>query len=78
MSSSANNKQQEPNTAMSPSPFPIPTDLLLSLATAPMLLGILSIDAIFGGLESAGVSSEEIFRGERLPMLHFPDTGCED
>jgi len=52
----------------------ISTELLLSLATAPMLLGLLSTQAVFSWLQEAGINSEELFRGERLPILHFPDS----
>lgn len=52
----------------------IPAELLLSLATAPMLLGVLSTQAVFSWLQEAGINSEELFRGERLPILHFPDS----
>ncbi len=50
------------------------TELLLSLATGPMLFGILSTQAVFSWLQETGINSEELFRGERLPILHFPDS----
>lgn len=56
----------------------IPTDIFLSLAVAPMLLGVLSMQAIGSWLESVGIASEEVFRGDRLPILHFPDTESQD
>lgn len=56
----------------------IPTDLLLSLTVAPVLLGVLSMQAIGSWLESAGIASEEVFRGDRLPILHFPDSEIQD
>lgn len=52
----------------------IPTELCLSLATVPILLGILSMAAISSSLQEAGVKSEEIFRGVRLPVIPFPDS----
>ena len=77
MSSSPN--QKTPATAaVTASQLGIPIDFLLSLATGPMLLGVLSIEAVFSWLQAAGVSSEEVFRGDRLPILHFPDSGRED
>ncbi|NJN85528.1 MAG: hypothetical protein HC881_03440 [Leptolyngbyaceae cyanobacterium SL_7_1] len=48
-----------------------PTEIILSLATAPVLIGILSLEAIASGLQAAGISSEEVFRGDRLPILHL-------
>lgn len=77
MSSSPN--QKSPATAaVTASQLGIPIDFLLSLATGPMLLGVLSIEAVFSWLQAAGVNSEEVFRGDRLPILHFPDSGRED
>ena len=51
----------------------VTTECLLSLATAPMLLGLLSTQVVFSWLQEAGINSEELFRGERLPILHFPE-----
>ncbi|HBL59960.1 MAG TPA: hypothetical protein DDZ80_16225 [Cyanobacteria bacterium UBA8803] len=56
----------------------IPTDLLLSLATGPLLLGVLSIQALGSWLHTAGMASEEVFRGDRLPILPFPDLPSSD
>ncbi|HBE19966.1 MAG TPA: hypothetical protein DEG17_17860 [Cyanobacteria bacterium UBA11149] len=53
----------------------MPTELCLSFATVPILLGILSMAAISSCLQEAGVKSEEIFRGVRLPVIPFPDSG---
>lgn len=50
------------------------TDFLLSLAVGPLLLGSLAADAIVSWLQATGINSEEVFRGERLPVLHFPET----
>ncbi|WP_448563888.1 hypothetical protein [Trichothermofontia sp.] len=39
----------------------------------PLLLGsLVGFDALLAGLVEAGQASEEIFRGDRLPMLPFP------
>ncbi len=56
-----------------PSKSPIPTDFLLSLATGPLILGVLATEAVGSWLQATGISSEEVFRGDRLPLLHFPD-----
>jgi hypothetical protein len=63
---------------MNTSKSQIPTEFLLSLATAPILLGVLSIEAVFSWLQATGISSEEVFRGERLPVLPFPDLEQEE
>lgn len=52
--------------------LPIPTDFLLSLATGPLLLGVVSLEAVLSGLQTSGINSEELFRGDRLPLLPFP------
>jgi len=77
MSSPLNNKLRD-TTATNPSVLGIPTEFLLSLATGPLLLGVISLEAIFSGLQAAGISSEELFRGDRLPILHFPDASSND
>lgn len=77
MSDSLNNKPKY-TTTKNPEGFGIGTEILLSLATGPLLFGVISLEAIFSGLKSAGISSEEVFRGDRLPILHFPDTSRND
>jgi hypothetical protein len=47
----------------------IPTQILLSLTTAPVLLGLLGGKAIASVLQTLGQASEEIFRGDRLPVI---------
>jgi hypothetical protein len=46
--------------------------LLVSLAATPWLLTIVTLNAASGLLEQLGLASEEIFRGDRLPVLHLP------
>lgn len=53
----------------SPSP-----NLLVSLATAPFLIGVLTVRSLTQALIELGEASEEVFRGDRLPMLNFPDS----
>jgi hypothetical protein len=50
----------------------IAPSLLVSLAATPCLLAIVAIRATGELLERAGQTSEEIFRGDRLPVIHFP------
>jgi hypothetical protein len=48
--------------------------LLTSLATGPVL-GILAASRVLGhGLLELSRGSEEVFRGDRLPVLPFPST----
>ncbi|MBD1838922.1 MULTISPECIES: hypothetical protein [unclassified Coleofasciculus] len=50
-------------------------EIWLSLATVPMLLGVLGIKAVSELLCAIGQNSEEVFRGDRLPVLHVPTPG---
>ena len=61
------NTQTNANTV----PF-VPPQLLLSLATAPMLLALIGGKVLTEAVHELGVFSEELFRGDRLPVLHFP------
>jgi hypothetical protein len=45
----------------------------LGIAAMPSLFGMIFFRVAFHQLENLGVNSEEIFRGERLPVLPFPD-----
>lgn len=54
-------------------PF-VPPAFLLSLATAPVLLALVGGKAFTKAVYELSVFSEEIFRGDRLPMLPFPNT----
>jgi hypothetical protein len=44
-------------------------EILLGLATLPVLVGLVGIHAIAQSVQELGVLSEEIFRGDRLPVL---------
>lgn len=50
----------------------ISPSLLVSLAATPWLGAIVATHATGRFLTQLGVMSEEIFRGDRLPVLHFP------
>ncbi|MGK7934015.1 MAG: hypothetical protein AB4041_21650 [Microcystaceae cyanobacterium] len=54
------------------------TTIFLSLVTPPFLLGVTALNAITQGLKELGEMSEEIFRGERLPLLNLPEADPED
>jgi hypothetical protein len=59
--------QRSPSMAMIIAP-----SILVSLATTPCLLAIVAIKAASGLLAQLGSTSEEIFRGDRLPVIHPP------
>jgi hypothetical protein len=44
---------------------------MVSIAATPWLAAIVSLQAASGFLEQLGLASEEMFRGDRLPILHF-------
>lgn len=48
------------------------TGFILSLATAPFLVALLAVEKVGELLQATGQASEEVFRGDRLPVLNFP------
>ena len=53
--------------------FSIPSEILLQLGAGAMLIGLVGGKAIAQAQEALGQASEEVFRGDRLPILKFPD-----
>ena len=51
----------------------IPQTCLLQMATASMLLLVVGDKTVGKALEALGEASQEIFRGDHLPILNFPD-----
>ncbi len=51
--------------------FKVPTQILLSLSTFPLLLVLVGGQALTKAIAELGQASEEIFRGDRLPILHI-------
>ncbi len=51
----------------------IPQSLLLQTGTVSILLLLLAQKASQSALVVMGQASEEIFRGDRLPILNFPN-----
>lgn len=49
-------------------------ELLLSLATGPLLLTVLGTKAMTQLMQELGQLSEEVFRGDRLPILDLSMT----
>ncbi len=52
--------------------FTIPPTVLLQLGTVPMLFALLAEKAVDKSMQAIGSASEELFRGDRLPILNFP------
>lgn len=74
----SSNKQLPGTETLNTPVFQIPTEILLSLATGPFLLGIVGVQMLQEWLSAAGLASEEVFRGDRLPVLHFPNSEPSD
>ena len=52
--------------------FSIPHGTLLQLSTGAVLMALLGGKAASETLQAIGEASEEVFRGDRLPVLKFP------
>lgn len=52
--------------------FTIPQQVLLQLTSGPALIALLGGKAAAETLQAIGQASEELFRGDRLPVLKFP------
>ncbi len=52
---------------------PAPVKLLVSIATVPTLAAIVGLQAVLQQVQILANNSEEIFRGDRLPLLPFPE-----
>lgn len=51
----------------------IPQSCILQISTAALLMLLIADKATGKALEALGEASEEVFRGDRLPNLTFPD-----
>jgi hypothetical protein len=69
MQSSSSSSDSEKN----PQSFKVNSEILLGLATLPVLVGLVSIQAIGQVVQELGVLSEELFRGDRLPVLDLSE-----
>jgi hypothetical protein len=54
--------------------YGVPADVVLSMATAPVLFALWGGKVVTTLLQEMGQASEEVFRGDRLPVLNFPAT----
>lgn len=52
----------------------IDPEILVGLAVVPVLVGMIGVRAIADGLQELGSLSEEIFRGDRLPVLDISNS----
>ncbi len=56
---------------------PITAPVWLSIATSPFLFGLMAWESLTETLIELGQASEEVFRGDRLPVLHLPEENHE-
>lgn len=75
MNSNSINQPETPTSQTSEAIFPV--EIIISLATGPLLLGVLCGKASLKFLQAIGEASEEVFRGDRLPVLQFPKAESE-
>lgn len=66
-------QQSTPTPGLNLVLFSIPQSLLLEIGTASILLLLTTGQVTVKALESFRQASEELFRGDRLPILPFPD-----
>jgi hypothetical protein len=59
-----------PNTQTTSLPFPV-LELFISVATVPLLVGLVGGKALAEASQEIGKLAEEIFRGDRLPLLNL-------
>ena len=60
---------------MNENPFEMlvpPPEVLLSFLTFPVIVGIVTMETVIREIQESSAASEEIFRGDRLPILPFP------
>ncbi|MEH1968269.1 hypothetical protein [Nostoc sp.] len=67
------NQQPSTNPAPNLDLFSIPQSFLLQIGTASILLLLITGKTTVRALEAVGEASEELFRGDRLPILDFPE-----
>jgi hypothetical protein len=70
---SPTNQPPTPNSDFNLLLFSIPQSLVLQLGTASILLLLSAGHGSVKALEALGQASEELFRGDRLPILNFPE-----
>ncbi len=68
---STSEPQLESHTSLEPQ-LKMPSDWLVSLATAPILLILGGSKVLADAALDLSQTSEEVFRGDRLPVLKFP------
>jgi hypothetical protein len=68
------NLQTSSNPGLNLGLFTIPQSFLLQIGTTTLLTALLAEKTATEALIAMGQASEEIFRGDRLPTLDFPES----
>ncbi|MCP6758970.1 MAG: hypothetical protein NHB32_09450 [Fischerella sp. CENA71] len=74
----ATNPQSSANSGLNLGLFTIPQSLLLQMGTASVMMLLIVEKATSETLQALGEASEELFRGDRLPILDFPEQNPEN
>lgn len=70
---SINTKLQETGTSL-----PIKPEIFLGMATGSLIFGLVVGSSLTQALRELSQATEEVFRGERLPILQFRDLEREE
>lgn len=74
----AANSKSSANSGLNLGLFTIPQSFLLQMGTASVMILLLAEKATGETLQALGEASEELFRGDRLPILEFPEQNPEN
>lgn len=66
------------NVSPNASSSKVSTNILISLSTVPLLLILVGSRAIASAMKDMGQTSEELFRGDRLPILKISPSSLDD
>lgn len=64
--------QPSPSDGLNLGLFTISNQVLLQISTVPVLTALVAGKYAAETMQAIGQSSEELFRGDRLPILPFP------
>ncbi|MBD2138328.1 hypothetical protein H6F32_12160 [Anabaena sp. FACHB-1237] len=76
MSSLGNHSQSQPGLNFTPCYIPI--NCLLHIGTVSLLMLLIAEKTTVQGLAALGEAGEELFRGDRLPILNFPSDAYDE
>lgn len=65
-------RQPLPSDGLNVGLFTIPNQILLQISTVPAIAALVAGKAVAETMQVIGQNSEEVFRGDRLPILPFP------